>query len=138
MNPSDTILSTVDCARLQPLVRDAIVSGSTPKYLIAILEAKLKQARVVEPEDMPADVVTMNSQVRVRDLDIDEVETYTLVYPSFADIAAGNLSVLTPIGAGVLGHVKGATIVMELPYGFSRVRLEDVHFQPGSVGQYDV
>ena len=138
MTPSDIIISTVDYARLEPLIHDTIARGGTPRYLTRVLKTKLSHAQIVPPERVPADIVTMNSLVRVRDMDTDEIETYSLVYPSFSNTAEGQLSVLTPMGAGVLGHSKGAVVDMEMPFGRSRIRIEDVQFQPESVGQYDV
>ncbi|HCO24501.1 MAG TPA: transcription elongation factor GreAB, partial [Gimesia maris] len=55
----------------------------------------------------PADIVTMNSTVRLRDLETDELETYTLVYPQDANIKEGKLSILTPIGTAILGYRIG-------------------------------
>ena len=138
MSLPQIILSETDHARLTPLLHDTIVRGDTPRYLTDALRAKLKSAQVVSPKAMPADVVTMNSLVVVRDFDDDQAETYVLVYPTFANIAEGNLSVLTPIGAAVLGERKGATGDLKVPFGTCRIRIEDVQFQPESVGQYDV
>lgn len=138
MTPSNIIISTVDYARLEPLVHDAIVRGGTPQYLTRALRAKLGHAQIVDPEQVPDDIVTMNSLVCLRDLDTDETESYSLVYPSFANIEEGQLSVLTPIGAGVLGHRKGADVDLEMPFGRSQIRIEDVQFQPERIGQYDV
>ena len=80
----------------------------------------------------------MNSLVCLRDMETGETESYSLVYPSFANIEDGQLSVLTPIGAGVLGHGKEVVVDLEMPFGRSQIRIEDVQFQPERVGQYDV
>lgn len=138
MDYSRIAISTIDHSRLEPMVRDAIVRGGTPNHLTSALKSKLDHGRILPPEKMPKDVVTMNSMVSLRDLDLDEVETFTLVYPSFANIAGGCLSVLTPIGAAILGHRKGDIAETEIPFGSTRVEIEDVQFQPESVGQYDV
>ncbi len=138
MAPSDIVISTIDFARLEPLIHDTIAGGATPRYLTRALKAKLGRAQIVDPQCIPADVVTMNSLVRVREMDTGQIESYSLVYPSFANIAEGQLSVMTPIGAGLLGHGKGAVVDVEMPFGRSRIRIEDVQFQPESVGQYDV
>ncbi len=138
MDYSRISISTTDHSRLEPMVRDAIVRGGAPYHLTSALKSKLDHARILPPDKMPKDVVTMNSIVRLRDLDLDETETYTLVYPSFANIAEGCLSILTPIGAAILGHRAGDIAETEIPFGSTRVEIEDVQFQPESVGQYDV
>jgi regulator of nucleoside diphosphate kinase len=80
----------------------------------------------------------MNSTVVVRDLDDQEVETYSLVYPGFADISKGCLSVLTPMGMAILGYRVGDVIEWEFPVGIRHVRIEEVRYQPERSGQYDV
>ena len=132
------VISSVDYARLEPIIRDAVATGSNARQLLCALKSKIDQARVLEPCKMPGDVVTMNSAVRVRDLDIKEVEAYTLVYPTFADIARNFLSVLTPVGIALLGHRQGETVDGVSLLGPTRLRVEQVEFQPESAGQYDV
>ena len=132
------IISAVDYARLEPMIRDEVASRSTARELLCVLKAKIDQARVLEPCHMPGDVVTMNSLVRVRDLETEEVESYTLVYPAFADITKNPLSILTPVGTSLLGHRQGDTVVGMALLGPARLRVEQVEFQPESAGQFDV
>ncbi len=132
------IISAVDYARLEPMIRDEVASRSTARELLCALKAKIDQARVLEPCHMPGDVVTMNSLVRVRDLETEEVESYTLVYPAFADITKNLLSILTPVGTSLLGHRQGDTVVGVALLGPARLRVEQVEFQPESAGQFDV
>lgn len=131
-------ISAVDYARLEPMIRDAVASKSTPRELLCVLKSKIDQARVLEPGDMPADVVTMNSLVHVRDLETEEVEAYTLVYPGFADTTKNLLSILTPVGTALLGLRRGDTIKWTSGLGLGRLRVEQIEFQPESAGQYDV
>lgn len=132
------VISTVDQARLEPMIRDAVASGSTARELLCALKSKIDQGRILEPSDMPGDVVTMNSLVRVRDLETDEVETYTLVYPAFADITKNHLSILTPVGIALLGSRQGETIESTTLLGSSRLRVEQIEFQPEGAGRFDV
>lgn len=132
------IISAVDYARLEPIIRDAVASRSNARQLLCALKSKIDQARILEPCDMPGDVVTMNSLVRVRDLETEEVEAYTLVYPTFADITKNFLSILTPVGIALLGHRQGDTVDGVALLGPARLRVEQVEFQPESAGQFDV
>ena len=75
---------------------------------------------------MPEDVVTMNSTVRVRDLETGEVDTYTLVYPHEADIEENKLSVLAPVGTALLGYRAGDVVEWPVPAGITRFRVEEV------------
>lgn len=132
------VISVLDRARLDPMIRDAVASNSTARDLLCALKDKLDQAQIRDPYEMPGDVVTMNSLVRVRDLDTEEVETYTLVYPAFADIARNRLSILTPVGITLLGHHRGESVEWASPRGSIHLLVEQVEYQPESAGQFDV
>ena len=98
------------------------------------LEEELERAEVVEPTDMPADVVTMRSRVRVRDLGSGQETVYTLVFPREADVKAGRLSVLAPIGTALLGYRQGDEIEWPVPGGSRRLKVMKVLFQPEAAG----
>jgi regulator of nucleoside diphosphate kinase len=118
-----------DRARLTALIHRALDSGQETAPLAA-LAGELRRARVVPRAEIPPDVVTMNSTVRVCDLETGEVETYTLVYPHEADIAAGRLSVLAPVGTALLGYRAGDVIEWPVPAGVARLRIEGVGSRP--------
>src|SRR5690606_8585105 len=101
-----------------------------------MLEAELDRAEVLEPYEVPSDVVTMNSRVLVEDLESGEQLSVTLVYPASADFQAGRLSVLAPVGAALLGLRAGQTIEWPLPGGRKkRVRVAAVEWQPEAAGE---
>lgn len=101
------------------------------------LEAELDRADVVLPVDVPRDVVTMNSEVAVRDLDSNEEMTFAVVFPSDADIDRQRISILAPIGTAVLGYRVGDTIDWKVPGRIRRLKIERVLFQPEAAGQFD-
>ncbi|MFT3810635.1 MAG: nucleoside diphosphate kinase regulator [Micropepsaceae bacterium] len=73
------------------------------------LLVELDRADVVADDAVPADVVRMGSTVTFR-ADGGEPQTVTLVYPADADIDAMRISVLTPVGAALIGMKRGETI----------------------------
>ncbi len=100
------------------------------------LESELVRARVVPREEIPEDVVTMNSRVVFENETTGERREITLVYPGNADIDAGRISVLVPIGTALLGLRVGQSIDWELPGGEKqRYRIVDVPFQPEAAGE---
>jgi regulator of nucleoside diphosphate kinase len=105
---------------------------------IDALERELTRAHAVEPTSVPDDVVTMNSTVRLLDLDSDEDEIYTLVYPSMADPGEHRLSVLAPVGTAIVGSRVGDVIEWPVPAGMRRLRVEDVLYQPERAGAPDL
>lgn len=124
------IITAEDHQQLESLVHsDAVrlVSGSDR---LDELQAELSRAQIVPKDQVPADVVTMNSTILLRDLDTNELDTYTLVYPDRADIANQQLSVLAPIGTAILGYRVGDELRWHVPAGWRRLRVEQVIFQP--------
>jgi regulator of nucleoside diphosphate kinase len=73
------------------------------------LRAELERARVVPDERLSANVVRMGSKIRFTS-DLGENRQVTLVFPGDADIAQGKVSILTPIGAALIGLSKGQSI----------------------------
>lgn len=77
----------------------------------ALLLEEVSRATVHGPDDMPHDVVTMGASVEFRDEATGAVRRVQLVYPREADIAAGKISILTPVGAGLIGMREGQSIL---------------------------
>ena len=94
------------------------------------LERELARAEIVAPEDIPADVITMNSRAELLDLDSGERMEFTLVLPIDANIDANRISILAPLGTAMLGYRVGDEFAWKVPYGVRRLRVTAVHFQP--------
>ena len=127
-----------DYDRLSGLIdRTRERNGADREYLNK-LEAELDRAEIVDPKDIPADVVTMRSKVRLKDLVSGESNTYSLVFPTEADSAEGKISVLAPIGTAILGYRRGDTIEWPVPSGLRKLKVEAVLYQPESAGDQDL
>jgi regulator of nucleoside diphosphate kinase len=132
---NQVVITGNDFDRLSELVR-------SPRYrvshsaLLADLRGELERGKVVPPLKVPPRVVTMNSRVKLRDLDSGESETYTLVYPSEANIDEEKLSVLAPLGTALLGTRAGQTVEVDAPGGLRRVKVERVLYQPEAAGDW--
>ncbi len=126
------ILTKEDYARLEDLLFSRFAAAFSDKTYLQSLRGELDIAKVVKPEEVPPNVVTMNSIVRLRQLRSTrtETETYTLVYPEDADIAKGKLSVLAPIGTAILGYRVGDCVEWTVPSGTVRIKIEELVFQP--------
>jgi regulator of nucleoside diphosphate kinase len=99
----------------------------------AKLEGELARAVVVPRGEIPRDVVTMNSRVVFENETTGDRREVTLVYPREADIDAGKISILVPVGTALLGLRVGQSIDWELPSGEKhRYRVMDVPYQPES------
>ena len=76
----------------------------------ALLIEEIDRAKIYAADKIPADVVTMGATVEFVDEHSGADRTVQLVLPGEADIAAGRVSILTPVGAGLIGMREGQTI----------------------------
>src|SRR5688500_18499950 len=134
MKKRTLIISQADRERLEATVDSAQIDSGVREDYLAALEGELSRARVVPAGKVPADVVTLNSVVRLRDLDSAVTEEYELVYPEDADITRHRVSVLAPIGTAILGYRLGDVTEWPVPAGRRRLRVEEVLYQPERAG----
>ncbi len=132
MNPRIIYITDADMRRLQPLVE----SNKKTRDDLHKLGAELANARVVSHKEVPADVITMNSKARLRDLETNEDLIYTLVFPDQANIEQGRISVVAPIGTAMLGYRVGDEFQWEVPGGTVRMKVEEILYQPEAAGDY--
>ena len=103
------------------------------------LALDLERAMIVEPAKVPPDVVTMNTRVIVRDEVTGKTRMYTLVYPGDEDISIGNLSILTPAGAALIGLSKGETLAWTTRDGQEKeLTVTEIVYQPEANGRFDL
>src|SRR5919206_2602993 len=98
-------ITALDRQRLEKLVEtvDGRDGAANHEYLRK-LEEELDRAETVDPEEVPKDVITMRSRVRLIDLDTGDEVVYTLVFPVEAEFSEGKISVLAPVGTAMLGY----------------------------------
>lgn len=135
MEKRTIFITEFDLKRLRAVIEDAKLQRRGNEYLES-LEAELSRGTVVAPADVPPDVVTMNSRVRLVDLDTQEEMEYVLVFPSDADPTQSKISVLAPIGTAMLGYRVGDTFAWEVPDGVRRLQVKEVLYQPEASGDY--
>ena len=97
-------------AEAEALFELALAWQSRHPNSAALLLDELGRAATVPLAELPADVVTMRSQVVFLDRSSGEEHSVELVYPGEADMARQRISVLTPIGAALIGMRRGSAI----------------------------
>ncbi len=132
MNENTIIMTWPDHAQLTALVdaRRLNPKNGFDAQAFVRLAGELARACLVTSADLPPDVVTMNSNVRVRDLDSQEVFSCTLSWPGEADAGNGRVNVLAPLGMALLGCRVGEAVEWPVPGGLRRLRVEEILFQP--------
>jgi regulator of nucleoside diphosphate kinase len=132
MSTRNIYITEADLKRLRPLVEEIKNSRDD----LRMLQRELERARIVAPEEVPPNVVTMNSRVRVRDVAAEDATTYTLVFPEEANIELNRISVIAPIGTAMLGQQVGDEFEWQVPAGPVRLRVEEVLYQPEAAGHF--
>ena len=117
--PPSIIVSSHDLARLDAMLESPLHARNPAA---AALADELNRAQVVEPDQVPADTVTMHSTVECEDELSGGIHSLTLVYPHEADVDQGRVSVLAPVGSALLGLTCGQSIDWAAPGG-RRLRL---------------
>ncbi len=128
------VISSRDAERLEALL-DSLPKGSFPGK--EELESELQRAEIVEPNEIPPTVITMNSTVKFRVESSAQQFTLTLVYPKDMDSSSEKISILAPVGSALIGLAVGDSIEWPKPGGgMLRVCVEDVIYQPERSGEY--
>ena len=115
------IISDYDERRLRQLLEQPATAADSPN--VQRLAQELDRADIVPVKEMPEDVVALGSTVELELLDDGDFSTFTLALPHEADISAGRISVLAPIGTGMLGFRVGDVFRWPVPGGSARVRI---------------
>lgn len=129
-------ITDADLQRLQSLVEERLGQPSRENRLLEELESELLRAELVSPQDIPPDVITMNSTVRLQDLATKKELEYTLVYPSEADIENNRVSILAPVGIAMIGYRVGDTVSWKVPAGVKRLKVKKILYQPEAAGDF--
>ncbi|HCC81827.1 MAG TPA: nucleoside diphosphate kinase regulator [Methylophaga sp.] len=130
----DIIISELDYSRIDNLLR--ATPGIATNIKSALL-TELERAELVAPEQIPANVVTMNSQVKFSVISTGVTFTLKLVYPKDMDDSGNTISILAPVGSAMLGLKEGDEIDWQDGQGgMLQVRIETIEYQPERAGEY--
>src|SRR5947209_17392633 len=98
------------------------------KARIDALKDKLSRAYFIEKGTLASDTVVFGSRVKVKDVDLDEEETFILVGPGEEDYNQNKILTSSPIGQGLLGKKIGEIAEIEVPMGKLRFKVEEISF----------
>ena len=129
--PTPRTLSELDHVRISNLLKHPGMSFA------AELEVVLDNAELVSSHQIPPQLVTMNSRVLIADAQTGDERTLTLCYPPDTDPNTGFVSVLSPVGTGLLGLAEGEVAQWAAPNGTqASAKILKVLFQPEESGEY--
>ena len=137
-NMTTIYITESDYQRLSGLIETTRERNGVDKEYLNKLELELERAEIVDPRNIPADVITMRSKVRLKDLVSGETNIYSLVFPTEADFTQGKISILAPIGTAILGYKRGDSIEWPVPSGLRRLKVDEILYQPEAAGNFEL
>lgn len=128
--PPARVLTELDHIRITNLLKHPDMAFASE------LESVIDNAELVSSYHVPPQLVTMNSRVLIADGQTGDERTLTLCYPPDTNPDKGFVSVLSPIGTGLLGLTEGQTAHWTTPGGAQQAKVLKVVFQPEHSGEY--
>ncbi len=132
------ILNKLDYLRIQKCIEDAKQLKSITAVEADSLMKELNSADIMEPEKMPANVVTMNSEVRISFLNTNKQIQFKIVYPREANVKENKISIFSPIATALIGYKVGDEVEWIVPAGLTRIRIDEIVYQPEASGDYNL
>lgn len=132
--PSRIFITEIDKERLKKLLEEVNHYEGINEKAVEDLEKELERAVIVKPQQLPQDVVTMNTRALLN-LNGEDMEI-SLVYPEEADWLEQKLSVFSPIGTAILGYSEGDIIQWEVPSGVTEIHIRKILYQPEAAGDF--
>ena len=111
------ILTEDDYKLLNAYLNSGIPSSLIDRRSAAMLQAELKKAKLVNKNEFPLDVVRLNSRVKVKANQRENIMELTLVTPDKANIKEKKISVMAPIGTALIGFRQGQQVQWQVPSG---------------------
>jgi regulator of nucleoside diphosphate kinase len=134
MSATTRILSANDRERLIPVIDRARDAWLTYAPYLDHFRNDLRRGRAVPPKEVPGDTITMNSRFVLSQPRGDGPICYTLVYPEEESPQLGKVSVLSPMGAAMLGARVGDEVCWYSTDGPQSAKVERLLYQPEAAG----
>ena len=96
------------------------------EHRIAMLEERLRDAKVINKKDVAKDVVSVGSKVKLRDVDAKQTVEYYIVGSAEANPSENKLSNESPVGKAIIGHKKGETVEVAAPRGSMKYKILEI------------
>lgn len=132
------IINRLDYERIKKSISDAKLFKSVSPSDAEKLLNELNNAKIVEPEAIPSNVVTMNSIVKLSFLNNNKQITFQIVYPDKANVKENKISIFSPIATALIGYKVNEEIEWIVPAGLTRIRVDEIIYQPEAAGDFNL
>ena len=100
---------------------------ATMEQRVVEIENIIKNAKIISADEMPTDIVSITSKVKVYDCDLEEEDEYIIVGATESDPISGKISDESPIGKALLGKKVGDTVEVETPGGTISIKILEIN-----------
>ncbi len=135
---SKIIINRLDYARIKKCISDAKQFKSITSIEADNLLKELDSAKIVEPESIPSNVVTMNSIAKITFLSNNQQVQFQIVYPDQANLKENKISIFSPIATSLIGYKVNDEIEWIVPGGLTKIRIDEIIYQPEATGDYEL
>jgi len=132
------IINRLDYARIKKCIYDAKQFKSISSIEAEKLVNELDSAKIVEPESIPSNVVTMNSIVKITFLNNNKQLQFQIVYPEQANLKENKISIFSPVATSLIGYKVNDEIEWIVPGGLTKIKIDEIIYQPEASGNYDL
>lgn len=132
-----TLVTSSDKQRVMDRLGEARSRWSTYAPFLDWFQTELKDATALPPNEVPGDVITMNSRFELLDLRTGKTSSYTLVYPEDESLADDHVGVLSPMGMALLGARVGDVVRWEGTNGYGAAKILRLTYQPEATGDFE-
>ena len=120
------VLTLNDCAIIKAYLKKGFGRDNFNRQDADALEMELQNARLVSADAVPADVVRLGSAVTIKEESTGKCMELMVVIPEKADIKQKKISIMSPIGAALIGFRKGQQVRWKVPAGNKTFSILDV------------
>ena len=133
---SRIIMNSLDYTRIMKSIDDAKSKKTIKADEAEKLINELNSAKIVDPQDVPVDIVTMNSIVKVSFLNTKKEVQFQIVYPDQANFRENKISIFSPVATALIGYKESDEIEWMVPSGMTKIRIDKIIYQPEAAGDY--
>ena len=135
---SKIVLNRLDYLRIQKHINDAKEKKLISTAEVEKLINELNSAKILEPQEIPTDVVTMNSVVKITFINTNKQLEFKIVYPDQANFKENKISIFSPIATALIGFKVGDFIEWIVPAGVTKLHIDEIIYQPEAAGDYNL
>ncbi|WP_372641449.1 nucleoside diphosphate kinase regulator [Ancylomarina sp.] len=132
------IISRLDYTRIKKCISDAKRNKTISDFEAKELLTELNSAKIVEPQAVPSNLVTMNSVVKLSFLNSNKHVQFRIVYPDEANLKDHRISIFSPIATALIGYKVGDVIEWVVPAGLTQLKIDEIVYQPEAAGNFDL